>query len=178
MSPGRSLNRTPIFQMTFALHNTPWEAHQLKGLEVEAFGVRGLMIRVRFDLEIAIWERDGQLQVYWMYNRDLFDRWRIEQMAVHYVRVLDSVFADTDQAIARLNLLKAEERKVLLDGRNQVAHPETPPCLPHDVAEARPSSSSPSSHCFSRSAWFKAHPEGDIDTAVEAAIALGFEVID
>ena len=50
LSPERSLNRTPVFQVSFALQNAPWVPAHLKGLEVEP--VRGGELRVRFDLEV------------------------------------------------------------------------------------------------------------------------------
>ena len=40
LSPERSLNRSPIFQVVFALQNAPWKRQELVGLEVEALGGR------------------------------------------------------------------------------------------------------------------------------------------
>jgi non-ribosomal peptide synthetase component F len=59
-------------------------------------GVWRTELRVRFDLEVHAWEQDGEIGVYWMYNRDLFDRWRMEQMARHYVRVLEAMAANPE----------------------------------------------------------------------------------
>jgi non-ribosomal peptide synthetase component F len=42
-------------------------------------------------LEVHGWEREGKIIFSWLYNRDLFDGWRIEQMVRHYVRVLEEV---------------------------------------------------------------------------------------
>jgi hypothetical protein len=82
LAPQRSLNRTPVFQVGFALQNAPMGTPQLQGLEVEP--VEGHEITVAFDLEVHAWEAEGQLRFYWIYNRDLFYRWRIEQMVRHY----------------------------------------------------------------------------------------------
>src|ERR1700721_2067909 len=95
LSPERSLNRTPVFQATFALQNPPWEPQRVRGLEIES--VSGDEFRGRFDLEVNAWERKGQIELYWLYNLDLFDQWRIEQMAGHYVRVLEAIVADVDE---------------------------------------------------------------------------------
>jgi hypothetical protein len=42
-------------------------------------------------LEVHAFEREGDIWLYWLYNRDLFDGWRMEQMARHYVRVLEAI---------------------------------------------------------------------------------------
>ena len=46
LSPQRSLDRTPVFQVSFALQNAPWVPAHLKGLEVEP--VSGDELRVRY----------------------------------------------------------------------------------------------------------------------------------
>src|SRR5262249_19915724 len=89
LSPPRSLITTPLFQVNFALHNAPRVEQRMEGLEIE--GVGGDEARVRFDLEAHALERGEEISFYWVYNRDLFDQWRIEQMARHYVRVLEAM---------------------------------------------------------------------------------------
>src|SRR5882757_2894167 len=112
LSPQRSLNQTPLFQVSFALQNAPWKPQQLRGLEIES--VRRDDMQVRFDLEVHAWERDGGIEITWLYNSDLFDRWRMEQMAQHYVRVLEAATAHTDQVIGQLDLLGPQERQKIL----------------------------------------------------------------
>src|SRR5262249_50318441 len=56
LSPQRSLNRTPLFQVIFALQNAPWAAPQAKGLEVEV--IEEDELQVRFDLEVHAFERE------------------------------------------------------------------------------------------------------------------------
>ena len=112
LSPERSLNTTPLFQVMFALQNAPLDKQQLKQLEVNP--VRGGELRVRFDLEVHAFERGGEITVSWLYNRDLFDRWRMEQMARHYVRMLDAVVREPGCAVGRVEMLSATERHQLL----------------------------------------------------------------
>ena len=80
--------------MVFALQNTSWGKRELKGLEAEPLA--GSDLRVRTDLEVHAFEREGEISISWLYNKDLFDRWRMEQMARHYVRVLEAVIADAE----------------------------------------------------------------------------------
>ena len=77
-------------------------------------------------------EHDGEITIYWLYKRDLFDRWRIEQMSRHYVRLLEIVLANPDQPISQLDPLSADEkRQVLLEWNSKAA-----PCGPErTVAE-------------------------------------------
>jgi amino acid adenylation domain-containing protein/non-ribosomal peptide synthase protein (TIGR01720 family) len=120
LSPQRSLNRTPVFQVVFALQNAPWTPQRLKGLEVEIVRREGL--KVRYDLEAHVHERESEIAFYWLYNRDLFERWRIEQMARHYLRVLEAMVADADQVIGRVDLLDEVERRQILEEWNETTH--------------------------------------------------------
>ena len=128
LSPQRNLNRTPVFQVSFALQNAPWEAQKLKGLEVEP--VRGSEVRVHFDLEVHVRERGEEIRFTWVYNRDLFDGWRMEQMARHYVRVLEALLADSHQAIEDIELLRPEERQQVLEQWNDTVREVPQATLP------------------------------------------------
>src|SRR5229473_7813053 len=119
LSPERSLNTTPVFQVIFALQNAPWEPQQLKGLQVEP--VRGDERQVRFDLEVHAFEQGGEIGILWLYNRDLFDGWRMEQLARQYVRVLEAVVADAEEAVGHIDLLGAKERRRILVEWNDTA---------------------------------------------------------
>ncbi len=119
LSPQRSLDTTPIFQVVFALQNAPQVAERMKGLEVEL--VMGAQLQVHCDLEVHVWEEKGELAIYWLYNRELFDRWKIEQMGRHYLRVLEAVLADPKERIGRLDMLTAEERRQILEEWNETS---------------------------------------------------------
>jgi amino acid adenylation domain-containing protein len=121
LSPERSLNKTPIFQAVFAVQNAPMGAQQLKGLQVEPIG--GDELRVRFDLELHVFEHSDELGFYWLYNQDLFDRWRMEQMARHYLRLLQSLLAAPEAPLHHLDMLSAEERQMLLVDSNATGAP-------------------------------------------------------
>ena len=120
LSPERNLNSTPLFQVVFALQNAPADPQILKGLEITP--LIGDELRVRFDLELHAFERGGQLELFWLYNRDLFERWRIEQMARHYLNLLEAAVAAPEVPLARLDMLGAQERHILVEGFNATAH--------------------------------------------------------
>jgi len=89
VSPERTASHAPLFQVVFALQNAPMRAPRLAGLEVEAMNDDELPVRV--DLEVHATERDGMLDIAWAYNRDLFERPRMEQMAQHFILLLEAI---------------------------------------------------------------------------------------
>ena len=117
LSPRRSLNITPIYQVVFALQNAPLEKQKLQGLEIER--LRGDKLRVRFDLELHASESNGGIKFSWVYNRDLFDRWRIEQLARHYLQIIQRVVEQPDIPLARLSMMNAQECSLLLEERGE-----------------------------------------------------------
>ena len=114
LSPERKLNTTPVFQVVFAVQNAPIDERRMKDLEVKV--IRKSELQVRFDLEMHVREREGRISMYWLYNRDLFERWRMEQMVRHYVRMLEGVVGDAGVAVGRMEMLSAEEREQVVYG--------------------------------------------------------------
>jgi amino acid adenylation domain-containing protein len=100
----------------------------MKGLELEP--IVEDQPRVRFDLEVHAWEAGGEIGLSWLYNRDLFDRWRIEQMVRHYVRVLEAVIRMPDAPVHQLDILDDQDRRLLLKQFNATAHPVPEATLP------------------------------------------------
>ena len=134
LSPRRSLNVSPIFQVLFALQNAPTASQQVTGLEIEPLKLPGLL--VHFDLELHAREHDRNLELHWVYNPDLFDSWRIEQMARHYVRLLQAVAATPEERILELEILAEDEKRQLLETWNatETAYPHNK-CLHNFVEE-------------------------------------------
>jgi hypothetical protein len=123
LSPERSLNMTPLYQVIFALQNAPWRPLGLEGLQTAR--VRGTELRVRTDLEVHAGEEEDQVRFLWVYDRDLFDRWRIEQMARHYERMLEWAVARPDEQIDRMNILDQQEQLDMIENWNST-EPITP----------------------------------------------------
>ena len=61
-------------------------------------------------------EREGGIAFDWIYNRDLFDRWRMEQMVRHFAAVLAAATAAPRQRLDQLDLLSAAERPEVIAG--------------------------------------------------------------
>src|SRR6267142_257374 len=112
LSPRRSLNVTPIFQVLFALQNAPRRPQQLRNLIVEPLAADGHIARV--DFEVHAFEQEGEMGFYWLYKRDLFAAWRMEQMARHYTQLLESLLAAPETPLDRIEILSAQERRQAL----------------------------------------------------------------
>ncbi|HEX3091984.1 MAG TPA: condensation domain-containing protein, partial [Candidatus Angelobacter sp.] len=94
LSPQRTVNTTPIFQVQMVLQNAPLHPLRLEGLQVEL--MKAVERHVRFDLEIHVIEQNSNLMLMWLYKRGLFDSWRIEQMARHFSGVLEMMVENAD----------------------------------------------------------------------------------
>ena len=117
ISSHRNPNYPPVFQVLLALQNNPASSRALEGLDVEVLA--DPEPRARFDLEIYAWQREGGIDLYWVYNRDLFDSWRIKQMAIHYSRLLQRMVAGANTQVHSLEMISPAERQQLLAGWNQ-----------------------------------------------------------
>lgn len=155
----------PLCQVVLTMHNTPWVVPRLGELVLEGVVVEDF--QVRFDLTVHAWEINGKMGFSWIYDRDVFAGWRVEQMAGHYARVLEAIIGDTAQMLSAIRLLTPGEREDLLREQDKARS-----------AKARTVTRPGSNYRFSKGAWLKAHPEGDIARAIKAAIAHGLVVID
>jgi amino acid adenylation domain-containing protein len=108
LHPSRTLNRSPLFQVMFVLHNFPLQSIELSGL-----AVRPLQVdpgTSRFDLTIDATEKsDGSIDLYFEYSTDLFDSATIDRLARHFENLLVAMTADPSQHISQLQMLRADD---------------------------------------------------------------------
>ncbi|HET9183299.1 MAG TPA: amino acid adenylation domain-containing protein, partial [Candidatus Angelobacter sp.] len=126
LAPARSAGITPILHLVFAFQNAPSVPARLAQLEVGHIGTTGPRIPVDLALN-ALAENEDAIRLYWLYNGDLFNKGRIEQIARHYSRVLQAIGEDVGQSIRSLPLLSREERDHILAGWHNASYevPET-----------------------------------------------------
>lgn len=108
LQPQRDLSRNPLFQISFALHNTPSGDLHLPGLELIPFGEE--VASVRFDLEFNCYETDDQIQIVVYYSSDLFRHSTIERVTKYFRAVLHEVTNNPQQRIAEISILSEAER--------------------------------------------------------------------
>ncbi|MGC2062824.1 MAG: condensation domain-containing protein, partial [Thermodesulfovibrionales bacterium] len=119
LHPERDLSRNPLFQVMFALQNTPVSTLELSYLTASRIWVEDT--RTRFDLEVHLRETEEGLSGIFVCNTDLFDRATIERMAGHYQMMLEGIAANPDQRLSELPLLTEAERHQLLVEWNNTA---------------------------------------------------------
>src|SRR5258708_1249883 len=105
----------------FMWQNAPMGTQTFKGLTVEPEPGEGM--HTHFDLQLQAMERDGEIVFYWMYNRDLFDGWRMERMARHFMRLARAAVASPDTPLHLLPMLSEDERRQTLVEWNDTARP-------------------------------------------------------
>ncbi len=125
LQPERDLSHSPLFQVMFALQNAPLNMMEMSDLALSDVAVHSGT--AKFDLTLFLSEAGDELVGVFEYNTDLFDANTIEHMIGHFHTLLAAIAADPDASVARLPLLSAAERELILTIWNQTAAP-----YPHD----------------------------------------------
>ena len=102
LSPERRLDRTPVFQVLFALQPLTDNALDLAGLEVTPFDLTE--VRARFDVELHVLQGPARTVTHWVYDEALFDRDRIAHMAAEYAGLLEHVVRHPEAPVDDLKL--------------------------------------------------------------------------
>lgn len=130
LQPERSLSHTPIFQVIFAVQNTPDENSSFHRLSVVQQDVDERV--AKFDLSIFV-EFKPKLRIGYNYNRDLFERETIVRFAKHFENLLKHAVASPDTRISDLQFVAKDEAEQLLAwGRNLRPYP---PKTVHEIFE-------------------------------------------
>ncbi|HEY2740183.1 MAG TPA: condensation domain-containing protein, partial [Thermoanaerobaculia bacterium] len=136
LRPERDPSRTPIFQVSLSLLNTPKPQLDFGDLSLEVPHLdTGL---VKFDLDFSF-EPDGGggLGGSLSYSTDLFEAATAARMAGHFRSLLAAALADCTQRVAELDMLGDLERRQLLDGWNRTAVEWPREASPAGLVEAR-----------------------------------------
>ncbi|HST60880.1 MAG TPA: amino acid adenylation domain-containing protein, partial [Longimicrobium sp.] len=136
LDPERNGGSTPLFQAMLVFQNAPpREALRMGDVLIEN-GETGSE-SAKFDLLLALGERDGTLDGFVEFRTELFDASTIERMLGHFRTLLDGIVRDPDARLARLPMLGAEERARVVDGWNATAAAYPADACIHDLfAEA------------------------------------------
>ncbi|WP_086691624.1 amino acid adenylation domain-containing protein [Nostoc sp. T09] len=133
LQPERNLSYSPIFQVMFALQNTPIEKLKLPGLTINLEEVA--TETSTFDLTLLLRETNKGLMGVFEYNSDLFDTETISRIQGHFQRLLEGTVAGYSQKISDLPILTVAEQK-LFNGLNQTGVAYTSTCI-HQLFEAQ-----------------------------------------
>jgi aspartate racemase len=136
----RSLGRNPLFQVMFVLQSAPAWTTGMTGLTLTPMDVN--TGTAKFDLTLALEEREPGLRAALEYRTDLFERSAIRRMLGHFQTLLESIVTDPAQPISLLKLLPDPERRQLLaewnNTRTNYPRGKTIPQLFEEQVEQRP----------------------------------------
>jgi amino acid adenylation domain-containing protein len=113
LRPERDLSRTPVFQVLFNMLNLPSAGGRLPSLEVEAGPAPEP--ESKFDLTLYVIELGETVHLDLVYNSDLFDSPRMEEMLRQYRMILEGVVRDPERRIDTLSQVTPEAAAVLPD---------------------------------------------------------------
>jgi amino acid adenylation domain-containing protein len=134
IAPERDLGRSPLFQVSFILQNTPREAMAIAGVKTSGVNAESAVSTV--DLTLAMGESKNGLNATIDYSLDLFDASTIERLFGCFRTLLEGIVANPACPIGALPLLPlAEQTRMLVDG-NATAM-EYPRIGAHHLVEAR-----------------------------------------
>ncbi|MFN6485608.1 amino acid adenylation domain-containing protein, partial [Nostoc sp. DedQUE02] len=133
LQPQRNLSHTPLFQVMFVLQNAPISEVELAGLTLSSLPIQSAT--AKFDLALSMQNTPNGLVCMWDYNTDLFDKRTIEQMAGHFVTLLEGIVANPQCQISQLPLLsEVEQQQLLVDWNNTQANYPQDKCI-HELFE-------------------------------------------
>ncbi|HEY0737680.1 MAG TPA: amino acid adenylation domain-containing protein, partial [Herpetosiphonaceae bacterium] len=107
LQPQRNLSYNPLFQVGFALQNTPLDVLELPGLTIRQIQVSSET--ARFDLSVFLDEGQDGIGGLIEYNTDLFDGATIRRLIEHFRMLLAGMVAAPDQPVLTLPILSAAE---------------------------------------------------------------------
>ncbi len=123
LQPERNLSHTPLFQVMFALENTPLSEVKMSGLTIDSLPLE--WGTAKFDLTLSMQNTETGLMGVWEYNTDLFNSETVERMNGHFLTLLEGIIANPNERVSQLPLLTKVEQQQLLIGWNntQVDYP-------------------------------------------------------
>ncbi|MBJ6766229.1 non-ribosomal peptide synthetase, partial [Myxococcaceae bacterium JPH2] len=98
LRPARDLGRSPLFQVTFNLHNTPLPELALPGLSLRPLQTEHGV--TRFDLELALQREAEGFVGGFTYSTALFESSTVEGMARHLRQLLEAALASPETRVS------------------------------------------------------------------------------
>jgi amino acid adenylation domain-containing protein/non-ribosomal peptide synthase protein (TIGR01720 family) len=111
LQPERSLSHTPLFQVMFALQNTPEERVQLEGLELAI--IESENETAKFELTLSMTEGVSGLAGTINYRTELFDASTIRRLSRHFEQLLKSIVSNPEQRVADLPILTEDDQRLV-----------------------------------------------------------------
>jgi amino acid adenylation domain-containing protein len=121
LQPDRGAGVPPLFQVMFSFLASPRQAPRLPGLAAALVDIDPA--EAKFDLSIAIHEREGGLAGWLEHRAGLFEPATIDRLLAHWSALLDGAAAGPGQRLSELPLLSEAERRQLVIEWNETWTP-------------------------------------------------------
>ncbi|HEU0077912.1 MAG TPA: amino acid adenylation domain-containing protein, partial [Longimicrobiaceae bacterium] len=127
--------RNPLFQAALVLQNAPAHRLEMRGVELEFVEQEGGT--AKFDLTLEAFESADGVVGSIEYATDLFDAETARRMAEHFRALLEGIAADPDAPVRALPLMRAPERREILESWSRSGDPEPRRLCLHRLFEAQ-----------------------------------------
>ncbi len=160
LRPERNLNHNPLFQVLFALQNTPGARDTRNPAEHAASGEAPVVVpsAAKFDLSLFMAQTDDGLAGELEYCLDLFERDSARRLLACFLTLLRGVAARPERRLSELPLLDERTRRLVLVEWNASDTPGAPPACVHELFEAaaRRAPQRPAAECGAQSLTYAA----------------------
>ncbi|MCW7550116.1 amino acid adenylation domain-containing protein [Photorhabdus sp. APURE] len=133
VQPPRRPEHTPIFQVMFAWQENETEEWQLPELAVTPFELEYDI--AKFDLQLELTEKAGEIVGELNYSSALFDHETIERQAGYLQAILRAMVNQPQQPVTAIDILSSAERELLLENLNATEEPYPTQVCVHQLFE-------------------------------------------
>src|SRR5829696_8022234 len=116
LAPERNLSVTPLFQVMFAMENTPSPEIKLRDLQLSL--LETARETAKFDIVLVMWETAEGLEGSLEYSTDLYEEATMQRLLRQFQMLLEGIVADPSARLADLPLLTVSEQRRLLNDWN------------------------------------------------------------
>lgn len=117
----RDTGRNPFFDTMFVFGNFETPTLAIPGLQLQAYDRKQPVSK--FDLTLSAIEQEGKIVLSFEYSTELFKRETIERFIAYFSNLVDIITADPSITLGEIDMLGAEERRLLLQGFNDTDLP-------------------------------------------------------
>ena len=138
LRPERDLAHNPLFQVAFIMQSTSRPDLKLANLDVTPLRID--TNTSKFDLTLIVSDTanpERELEVFFEYDTDLFERDTILRMSGHFETLLENIVADPTSQISALPLLTAAEEWQLIEEWNRTQAGHSVAVCTHHLFEAQ-----------------------------------------
>jgi amino acid adenylation domain-containing protein len=122
LQPERDLSHTPLFQVFFNMINLREDTRvRLAGLRAEPFGSHEAASK--FDITVYVRDQGGKLWFSLVYNADLFDQVRMDEMLGQFKHLLEQIVAAPNRSIRSYSLVTPHSARLLPDPATVLPEP-------------------------------------------------------